>query len=168
MDVAAGMSAIVQSAWLLPVLVLVVAVDAPFPILPSETLLMTAVAVAFSDGDVATVAALFVAAVPAVRSPSDPLRVTASPSLRRQGLGREGETDRPVSAEAPRSADTGHHIQRVPDRGVSVQFRSPSKGRSPSVTGRSTVVRSTVSAERPAASDGRGPGAALPHVGEIR
>ncbi len=62
-DLVAGVDAVVQSVWLLPVLVFVVAVDAPFPVLPSETLLMTAVAGAFSDGDVGTVFALFAAAV---------------------------------------------------------------------------------------------------------
>lgn len=62
MDVVTGMSTIVASAWLLPVLVVVVAADGPFPVFPSETLLMTAVAVAFAAGDPAAVLALFVAA----------------------------------------------------------------------------------------------------------
>lgn len=63
MDVVSALGSVVHSAWLLPVLVVMIAVDAPFPVLPSETLLMTAAAVAFADDDLAVVAALFVAAV---------------------------------------------------------------------------------------------------------
>ena len=63
MDVPASLEMVVRSAWLLPVLVVMIAVDAPFPVLPSETLLMTAVAVAFAGDDVSFVLALFVAAV---------------------------------------------------------------------------------------------------------
>lgn len=63
MDVVAVLQAVVHSAWLLPVLVLMIAIDGPVPMLPSETLLMTAAAVAFTDGDVPLLAGLFVAAV---------------------------------------------------------------------------------------------------------
>lgn len=63
MDVVAGLEAVVHSAWLLPVLVLMIAVDGPVPMLPSETLLMTAAAVAFTEGDAAQLVGLFVAAV---------------------------------------------------------------------------------------------------------
>ncbi|MDN5748858.1 MAG: VTT domain-containing protein [Pseudonocardia sp.] len=63
MDVLSSLEAVVHSTWLLPVLVVMIAVDAPFPVLPSETLLMTAVAGAFAADDVPFVLALFVAAV---------------------------------------------------------------------------------------------------------
>ncbi|WP_300009066.1 VTT domain-containing protein [Pseudonocardia sp.] len=63
MDVVSALGAVVHSAWLLPVLIVMIAVDAPFPVLPSETLLMTAAAVAFAEDDLVVVAALFVAAV---------------------------------------------------------------------------------------------------------
>jgi membrane-associated protein len=62
-DVVSALASAVHSVWLLPVLVVMIAVDAPFPVLPSETLLMTAVAVAFADDDLAVVVALFAAAV---------------------------------------------------------------------------------------------------------
>ncbi len=63
MDVVAGVGAIVASVWLLPVLVAMIAVDGPFPVFPSETLLMTAVAMAFAAADRSAVLALFAAAV---------------------------------------------------------------------------------------------------------
>lgn len=63
MDVVAGLEAVVHSAWLLPALVLMIAVDGPVPMLPSETLLMTAAAVAFTEGDATLLGGLFVAAV---------------------------------------------------------------------------------------------------------
>lgn len=62
MDVVAGLDAVVHSAWLLPALVLMIAADGPVPMLPSETLLMTAAAVAFAEGDVGMLVGLFVAA----------------------------------------------------------------------------------------------------------
>jgi membrane-associated protein len=40
---------LLQSGWLLPALALLVALDGPFPVLPSEPLLMTASAVAASQ-----------------------------------------------------------------------------------------------------------------------
>lgn len=63
MDVVSALGSVVHSAWLFPMLVVMIAVDAPFPVLPSETLLMTAAAVAFADDDLAVVVALFVVAV---------------------------------------------------------------------------------------------------------
>jgi membrane-associated protein len=62
-DVVAGLEAVVHSAWLLPALVLMIAVDGPVPMLPSETLLMTAAAVAFAEGDAGMLGGLFAAAV---------------------------------------------------------------------------------------------------------
>lgn len=63
MDVVAGLTAVVHSGWLLPALPLMIAVDAPFPVFPSETLLMTAVAMAFTEHDTAMLFALFAVAV---------------------------------------------------------------------------------------------------------
>lgn len=63
MDVVAGLEAVVHSAWLLPALMLMIAVDGPVPMLPSETLLMTAAAVAFTEGDGPLLVGLFAAAV---------------------------------------------------------------------------------------------------------
>ncbi len=59
----AGLTAVVHSGWLLPLLPLMIAVDAPFPVLPSETVLMTAVAVAFTEHDTRMLLALFAVAV---------------------------------------------------------------------------------------------------------
>jgi membrane-associated protein len=53
---------LLHSAWLLPALTLLVVLDGPFPVLPSEPLLMTASAVAVSAGDVPVVVGLYVAA----------------------------------------------------------------------------------------------------------
>lgn len=63
MDVVAGLEAVVHSVWLLPALVLMIAADGPVPMLPSETLLMTAAAVAFAEGDARMLVGLFLAAV---------------------------------------------------------------------------------------------------------
>jgi membrane-associated protein len=51
--------AVLHSPWLLPLLVVMIAVDAPFPVLPSETLLMSASAMAFGSHDVRLVIGLF-------------------------------------------------------------------------------------------------------------
>jgi membrane protein DedA with SNARE-associated domain len=53
---------LLHSAWLLPVLALLVALDGPFPVLPSEPLLMTASAVAFGAQDVPMALSLLAAA----------------------------------------------------------------------------------------------------------
>ncbi|GAA3242373.1 hypothetical protein GCM10017691_46400 [Pseudonocardia petroleophila] len=273
MDVVAVLQAVVHSAWLLPVLALMIAADGPLPMLPSETLLMTAAAVAFTEGDVALLVGLFLAAVlgsvagdllvyglgrtsnkliagssegscsawvrrhllkrpgavlvgarfvPGGRLVStaaagrfglplrrfvpwslassaawaaymlvvgrvlepitggNPLLCVAGAGVlavltagvfalaRRVTRGRvlPADVDRPVSAEAPRSADTGHEPQRLPVRGDSALSRSPSSGASRSVTGRVAVARSTVSVERRTAADRRPVRAPLPHVGE--
>lgn len=63
MDAAAVSGAILHSAWLLPVLAVMIAVDGPMPVLPSETLLLTAVAVGLGQHDVPSLAALYLAAV---------------------------------------------------------------------------------------------------------
>lgn len=62
-DVLAVCEAILHSMWLLPLLVALIAIDGPFPILPSETLLMSASAVAFGTQNLAGLAGLFVAAL---------------------------------------------------------------------------------------------------------
>jgi membrane-associated protein len=63
LDVLASVGHLLYSAWLLPVLVVMIAVDGPFPMLPSETLLMSAATLAFGSHDMGAVAGLFVAAV---------------------------------------------------------------------------------------------------------
>lgn len=55
--------AVLRSSWLLPLLVVMIAVDAPFPVLPSETILMSAATTAFGGGDVGMVFGLFLAAL---------------------------------------------------------------------------------------------------------
>ena len=63
MDVAGLCSSLLHSPWLLPLLAFVIALDGPFPVLPSETLLMSATSIGFVERDVAAVAGLFVASV---------------------------------------------------------------------------------------------------------
>lgn len=63
MDVASGYGAFLHSQWMLPVLSAMIAVDAPIPVLPSETLLMSASAWAFGEQKALTVLALFLAAL---------------------------------------------------------------------------------------------------------
>jgi membrane-associated protein len=62
-NLVSAFDAVLHSVWLLPVLVVLIAVDAPFPVLPSETLLMSAAAAAFGVADGRGVALLFVAAL---------------------------------------------------------------------------------------------------------
>jgi len=63
LDVLAACDVVMRSSWLLPLLVVMIAVDAPFPILPSETILMSAATTAFGGGDVGMVLGLFLAAL---------------------------------------------------------------------------------------------------------
>lgn len=63
MDPVTVFGAMLHSVWLLPVLALLVAVDGPLPVLPSETLLLTALTVGLAERDVTTLVALFVVAV---------------------------------------------------------------------------------------------------------
>ena len=53
---------LVHSAWLLPALALLVVLDGPFPVVPSEPLLMTASAIAVGRHDVPMALGLFAAA----------------------------------------------------------------------------------------------------------
>jgi membrane-associated protein len=62
-DVLTGFGALLHSAWLLPLLLVMIAADGPFPVLPSETILMSASALAFGGHDWAAVAALFAVSV---------------------------------------------------------------------------------------------------------
>jgi membrane-associated protein len=55
--------AVLHSIWLLPVLTLLIALDGPFPVLPSETLLAIAAMSAFGSGDVGAGIALFLASM---------------------------------------------------------------------------------------------------------
>ena len=52
-----------HSLWLLPVLTVMIAADGPVPVLPSETLLMSAAAAAFGIGDARGIVGLFLAAL---------------------------------------------------------------------------------------------------------
>ncbi|GAY12149.1 DedA family protein [Pseudonocardia sp. N23] len=63
MDVVSICTTVLHSPWLPLALVVLIALDAPFPILPSETLLMTGYAAAFADRDLGGVALLVVAAL---------------------------------------------------------------------------------------------------------
>ena len=56
-------TAVLHSGWLLPALLLMIAVDGPVPMFPSETLLMTATASASVVRDVPMLLGLFLAAV---------------------------------------------------------------------------------------------------------
>jgi membrane-associated protein len=62
-DVVGFVNLCLHSVWLLPVLAVMIAVDGPVPMLPSETLLMSAVAAAFGVGDGRGVVGLFAAAL---------------------------------------------------------------------------------------------------------
>lgn len=63
LDVSAVCDAMLRSSWLLPLLLVMIAVDGPFPMFPSETLLMSASAMAFGGRDGGLVAGLFAVAV---------------------------------------------------------------------------------------------------------
>lgn len=63
MDLFAVFSAVLHSPWLLPALVGMIAVDGPLPMLPSETVLMSAAAAAFGSHSLPAVAGLGIAAL---------------------------------------------------------------------------------------------------------
>jgi membrane protein DedA with SNARE-associated domain len=63
LDVLTAFGDLLYSPWLLPVLVVLIAIDGPVPVLPSETLLMSAAALAFAEHDAAAVLGLFAASV---------------------------------------------------------------------------------------------------------
>ena len=63
MDVLTVCDVVLRSSWLLPLLVVMIAVDAPFPVLPSETILVSAATTAFGGGDEGMVVGRFVAAL---------------------------------------------------------------------------------------------------------
>jgi membrane-associated protein len=62
-DVVSAFDACLHSVWLLPVLAVMIAADGPAPVLPSETLLVSALAAAFGTGDVVGVVGLLTAAL---------------------------------------------------------------------------------------------------------
>lgn len=62
-DVMSFCEAVLRSVWLLPSLTVMIGADGPFPVLPSETLLMSASASAFGRHDGLAVVGLFVAAL---------------------------------------------------------------------------------------------------------
>ncbi len=63
MDLVSGYGVLMDSLWLIPLLTVMIAIDAPFPVLPSETLLMSASALAFGEHNTFAVLALFLAAL---------------------------------------------------------------------------------------------------------
>ena len=63
MDVVRLFDLCLHSLWLLPVLAVMIAADGPVPVLPSETLLMSAAAAAFGIDDVRGIVGLFAAAL---------------------------------------------------------------------------------------------------------
>ncbi|MEQ3553054.1 VTT domain-containing protein [Pseudonocardia nematodicida] len=62
MEPFALLAAVLSSPWLVPAMVLMVAVDGPLPMLPSETVLLSATASAVVTRDLALLSALFLAA----------------------------------------------------------------------------------------------------------
>jgi membrane-associated protein len=84
-------TAVLHSAWLIPALVLMIAVDGPVPVLPSETVLMTATATAGVSGDVPMVVGLVLAAV--VGSMTGDLAVHALGRGSHRLLPRSADTD---------------------------------------------------------------------------
>ena len=63
MDLVRLFDACLHSLWLLPVLAVMITIDGPVPVLPSETLLMSAAAAAFGTHDVRGILGLFAAAL---------------------------------------------------------------------------------------------------------
>jgi membrane-associated protein len=63
MDIVSGYGMLLHSVWLLPLLVVLITVDGPLPVLPSETLLMSATAVAAGTRNLPVLVALFLVAV---------------------------------------------------------------------------------------------------------
>ena len=63
MDLVRLFDACLHSLWLLPVLAVMIAADGPVPVLPSETILMSAAAAAFGIHDVRGIVGLFAAAL---------------------------------------------------------------------------------------------------------
>jgi len=63
LDLLTVCDAVLTSSWLLPLLIVMIAVDAPFPVLPSETILVSAATTAFGGGDAGMLLGLFVAAL---------------------------------------------------------------------------------------------------------
>ncbi len=106
MDLLTGYGAVMHSIWLLPLLTAMIAADAPFPVLPSETLLMSASALAFAEHDAVAVLALFVAA----------LIGSAAGDLVTFGLGRSSHRvlARPVDARSGLSVWVGRHLHLRP------------------------------------------------------
>lgn len=62
-DVLTAFADLLHSPWLFAVLAVLIAIDGPLPMLPSETLLLSAAAMAFGEQDGGAVLALFVASV---------------------------------------------------------------------------------------------------------
>lgn len=63
MDFPAICAAVLHSTWLLPVLAVMIAVDGPVPMMPSETVLLSALALALGDRDVWMLAGLVLVSV---------------------------------------------------------------------------------------------------------
>jgi membrane-associated protein len=105
-DLVTGYGAVMHSMWLLPLLTAMIAADAPFPVLPSETLLMSASALAFAEHNAFAVVALFLAA----------LIGSAAGDLVTFGLGRSSHRvlSRSVDARSALSMWVGRHLRLRP------------------------------------------------------
>ena len=103
-----------HSLWLLPVLAVMIAADGPVPVLPSETLLMSAAAAAFGIGDVRGIVGLFVAALVGSVG-GDGRRVLARPLVEPLAAGRGAGRERPdaVGAREP-APQAGRRPRRAP------------------------------------------------------
>lgn len=82
---------ILHSSWLLPVLALMIALDGPLPVLPSETLLLAGLTVAMAERDGPALVALFLAAV--VGSVAGDLTVFGLGRTSRRVFTRAAETE---------------------------------------------------------------------------
>ena len=63
LDVLTAFGDLLHSPWLLPLLAVLIAIDGPLPVLPSETLLLSAAALNFAERDAWAVLLLFGASV---------------------------------------------------------------------------------------------------------
>lgn len=106
MDLLSGYGAFLHSHWMLPLLSAMIAIDAPVPMLPSETLLMSASALAFGEHRMLAVVLLFLAA----------LIGSAAGDLVTYGLGRSSNRvfARPLDAGCALSAWVAKHLHLRP------------------------------------------------------
>lgn len=105
-DALAIVGVLLHSVWLLPLLAVLIAVDGPLPVLPTETLLVSAWAVAIGNQDVPVLLGLFVVAV--IGSAAGDLLVYSL------GRGSNRLSDRAARAECGASRWVRTHLRRRP------------------------------------------------------